>query len=103
MMFDYATNETLELMPTPISLAHKLAVKAGARFANRQKMAYLRPDGKSQVTVEYDSDHKPVRVDAVVDFDAACGVRDRILKSTLTNDQLRTVILGACDRGSDSG
>jgi S-adenosylmethionine synthetase len=91
MMFGYATNETPELMPTPISLAHKLAMKL-SEVRKSGKMAYLRPDGKSQVTVEYDSNHKPVRVDAVVISTQHAEFSDKDTNSTLTNDQLRAEI-----------
>jgi S-adenosylmethionine synthetase len=65
MMFGYATNENDDYMPTPISLAHKLTRRL-SEVRKNGSLDFLRPDGKSQVTVEYDSNHKPVRVDAVV-------------------------------------
>jgi S-adenosylmethionine synthetase len=84
MMFGYATNETPELMPMPISLAQKLTRRL-SEVRRSGLMAYLRPDGKSQVTVEYNADNRPVRVDAVVISTQHA--------ETVSNEELRADIL----------
>jgi len=84
MMFGYATNENENYMPTPIFLAHKLTQRL-SEVRKNGTLPYLRPDGKSQVTVEYDENHKPVRIDAVVISSQHA--------ETVTNEELRANIL----------
>ena len=84
MMFGYACNENEELMPTPISLAHKLTMRL-SQVRKNGTLPFLRPDGKSQVTVEYDAKGKVLRVDAVVISTQH--------SETVANDELRAGIL----------
>jgi len=84
MMFGYACDENAELMPTPISLAHKLTMRL-SQVRKNGTLPFLRPDGKSQVTVEYDAKGKVRRIDAVVISTQHA--------ETVTNDELRAEIL----------
>src|SRR4051794_33228072 len=88
MMFGYACNETEELMPMPISLAHKLTRRL-SEVRKNGSLPYLRPDGKSQVTVEYDENRKPKRVEAVV---ISTQHAETVDNDTLRSDILKQVI-----------
>ena len=91
MMFGYATNENEDYMPTAIALAHKLTMRL-SEVRKSGMLPYLRPDGKSQVTVEYGPDHKPIRLDAVV---ISTQHADSIDNETLRADILKHVIQAA--------
>ena len=91
MMFGYATNETEHYMPLALDLAHNLLIELAAiRREKNSKMPYLRPDAKSQVTLEYDDNNKPVRIDAIVistqhdDFDAEAKMLAKIKNDVIT-------------------
>ncbi len=88
MMFGYACRETPELMPMPIMMSHKLVQKL-AQLRKNKSIPYLRPDSKSQVTVEYDEKDKPVRVHTVV---ISTQHDDKVSHSRITNDMVKQVI-----------
>jgi S-adenosylmethionine synthetase len=66
MMFGYATNETENYMPLALDIAHKLLIELAALRRENKDITYLRPDAKSQVTIEYNDDHQPIRIDSIV-------------------------------------
>lgn len=84
MMFGYATNETDNYMPLALDLAHKILTELAILRRENSSIKYLRPDAKSQVTIEYSDDHKPVRIDAIVvstqhdDFDSEESMQKKI-------------------------
>lgn len=93
MMFGYATNETSNYMPLALDLSHKILEELAAIRKDGKKMTYLRPDSKSQVTIEYSDDNKPIRIDSIVvstqhdDFAA-----ERKMLSTIKKDVINYVI-----------
>jgi S-adenosylmethionine synthetase len=90
MMFGYATNETDDYMPLALDLAHKVLIELAALRRENKQIKYLRPDAKSQVTLEYDDNNKPVRIDAIVvstqhdDFDKEGKMLEQIKKDIVT-------------------
>lgn len=89
MMFGYATNETEDYMPLALDLAHKLLLELAVLRREGKQIKYLRPDAKSQVTLEYDDNNKPVRIDAIVistqhdDFDTEAKMQEKIKKDMI--------------------
>lgn len=91
MMFGYATNETEDYMPLSLDLAHKILIELAAiRREKNSKMPYLRPDAKSQVTLEYNDKNQPVRIDAIVvstqhdDFDTEANMQKKIKEDVIS-------------------
>jgi S-adenosylmethionine synthetase len=89
MMFGYASNETDDYMPLSLDLAHKILLELAALRRENKQIKYLRPDAKSQVTLEYDDNNKPVRIDAIVvstqhdDFDTEAKMQAKIRKDII--------------------
>lgn len=94
MMFGYATNETENYMPLALDLSHKILIELSRVRKEGKKMKYLRPDAKSQVTVEYNDDHKPIRIDSIVvstqhdEFDT----NDKKMLSQIESDVVSIII-----------
>jgi len=90
MMFGYATNETEDYMPLALDIAHKLLLELAALRRENKQIKYLRPDAKSQVTLEYDDNNKPIRIDAIVvstqhdDFDTETKMAKKIKEDVIS-------------------
>jgi len=90
MMFGYATNETEDYMPLALDIAHKLLIELAVLRRENKQIKYLRPDAKSQVTLEYDDNNKPVRIDAIVvstqhdDFDTETKMAKKIKEDVIS-------------------
>ncbi|MCJ2533921.1 MAG: methionine adenosyltransferase, partial [Candidatus Thermoplasmatota archaeon] len=97
MMYGYACNETKELMPLPISLAHKLT-KILSEARKKKEITYLRPDGKSQVSIEYDEKGKPLRADTIVVSTQHDG---GISYDRIRNDIIEKIIKPICSKWID--
>jgi S-adenosylmethionine synthetase len=93
MMFGYASNETEDYMPLALDIAHKLLIELAALRRENKQIKYLRPDAKSQVTLEYDDNNKPLRIDAIVvstqhdEFDTEAKMQKKIA------DDIRTILI----------
>ena len=90
MMFGYATSETENYMPLALDLAHKLLIELAVLRRDGKEISYLRPDAKSQVTIEYSDDHKPIRIDSIVistqhdDFDSEENMQQKIREDIIS-------------------
>ena len=90
MMFGYASNETENYMPLALDLAHKLLIELAALRRENKEIVYLRPDAKSQVTIEYNDEHQPIRIDSIVistqhdDFDEEASMLAKIKKDIIS-------------------
>ena len=100
MMYGYACNETKELMPLPITLAHKL-VKRLSEIRKNQTISYLRPDGKSQVSIEYDTNGRPLRADTiVVSTQHDAGVSYQKIQKDITDKVIKPVCKDWMDKNT---